>query len=195
MTKDKEGMWDGWLQQLNDMMRSDVVSYAKFSEVVLSCVVGKTSWKMNSGTRKLSEFVTVSDEAFGLLLMFNSWEVWKMMSENAKEGKPIGKAKRESNSQQGQGGLLLTKYTSNGAYVKKNKGWSDAGLDCFLNLVQKVRDDREQDSGKANGGSFEDSFKTKMAEKLKKRLQQQPFQDDENGGTVPRYGTRMYFDE
>jgi hypothetical protein len=189
LSKDKEDMWEGWLGRL-DLMRNDEESYMKFSEVVLSCVVGKSGWKLNCGTKKLSDFVSISDEAFGLLLMCNSWEVWRSMGENAREGRPIGKAKREGDGGQG----LMTKFTCNGAYVKKNQGWSDKGLDCFLDLVEKVEEDRKQDGLKANCDSFEDKFKAKMAVKFKKRLHQVHF--DESGEAVkPRYARKMHFDK
>jgi len=157
-------------------MRKDEASYTKFCKIVLSSVVGKSGWKLNCGNKKLSEFVTISDEAFGLLLMHNSWEVWTNMGRNAREGKPIGKAKREGNKGGMQG--LMTRYTSNGAYVKKNQGWSDDGLDCFLDLVEKVKTDRTHDGEKQQGQSFEDKFKAKMAEKFKIRARQVQFGDE-----------------
>jgi hypothetical protein len=196
LSKDTDKAWEGWMGRLDQEMRNDEESYTKFAEVVLSCIVGKSSWKLNCGTKKLNEFVTVSDEAFGLLLMHNSWELWRTMGDNARQGKPIGKAKREGDGGGFQG--LMTKYTSNGAYVKKNQGWSEEGLDCFLDLVERVREDRKHDGLKAAGESFQEKFKAKMAERYKKRMHQVQF--DESGettgeGVKPRFARKMHFDE
>jgi len=149
---DEKEHWDNWMERLKQM-RNDYESYTQFCNIALSAVTGKNDWKKNSGTQKISEFVTVSDEAFALLLLENSWEVWLDMSKKAKLGEAIGKVKRHNS----EGGGLMTKYTTNGAYVKKNLGWSIEGRRRFVDLVKQVKHDREGDANKRED-SFEVTF-------------------------------------
>jgi hypothetical protein len=53
-----------------------------YCESLLSCVVGKTWWNNNSDKMKVSEMASVSDEAFALLLLENSYKMWKGMGED-----------------------------------------------------------------------------------------------------------------
>jgi hypothetical protein len=53
-----------------------------YCESLLSCVVGKTWWNNNADKKTVSEMASVSDEAFALLLLENSYEMWKGMGED-----------------------------------------------------------------------------------------------------------------
>lgn len=110
-------------------------AYQLFYDMVLSLVVGKYDWKKKCNTIKIQDFVTVSDEAFGLLLLENSWSMWKAAAANG-----------ENNNKENNHCTSL--YTVNGAGTKKNHGWKIEGLKRFVELVQAVRDNREKDGGK-----------------------------------------------
>jgi hypothetical protein len=163
---DAGGEWKDWLDKLM-AMRANTESYILFFETVVSCIIGKGTWKANAGTKKLSEFITASDEAFGLLLLENSWDVWVTMSENKRQGRPMGKAKGGDNG--GRAGELMTRYTMNGAHVKKHQGWSQEGLDRFVDLAELVKEDRAKEAELLKGEpTFEDKLMARMAEKSKK---------------------------
>jgi hypothetical protein len=169
-------------------MRNDKASYSLFCEVVLSVVVGKSYWKENHKTEKLSSFVTVSDEAIGLLLLENSWELWMEMSARLRDGQEIGRAKKQKHDESGKG--LLTRYTENGGHVRKDQGWSDEGLKRFVELVKLVVANREEDSKKEDE-SFEKEFMSNCASKGGKRVRVQYEPVEVESETR---GDDMYFD-
>jgi hypothetical protein len=53
-----------------------------YCESFLSCVVGKTWWNNNADKKTVSEMASISDEAFALLLLENSYMMWKGMGED-----------------------------------------------------------------------------------------------------------------
>jgi hypothetical protein len=58
-------------------MRSDVNSaYTYFANTTLPKIVGPTKWRGQVTKRTISQIATPTDEAFGLLLLENSWENW-----------------------------------------------------------------------------------------------------------------------
>ena len=74
------------LDEIMQMRNNVNDSYTKFCDVVLSQVVGKHDWKLNCGKKPLREYASCSDEAFGLLLLENSWTMWKEMAEEFIDG-------------------------------------------------------------------------------------------------------------
>jgi hypothetical protein len=73
-------------------MRSDVNSaYTYFANTILPKIVGPTKWRGQVTKRTISQIATPTDEAFGLLLLENSWENWKeaqrlVHEDNSKSG-------------------------------------------------------------------------------------------------------------
>jgi hypothetical protein len=106
-------------------------AYTKFCDDVLSQVVGRQDWKQNCGKKMLREYASASDEAFGLLILENSWMMWKEMAEKTDHDGEVITNK--------------TKYTLNGAGTKKNGGWKHEGIKRFNELAQMVKADREKD--------------------------------------------------
>jgi len=51
------------------MKRQNEKAYTTFCETVLPMVIGKNVWRHKCYTQLLSEYVSVSDEAFALLLL------------------------------------------------------------------------------------------------------------------------------
>jgi hypothetical protein len=110
--------------------------YFFFCNTILECVAGKKAWKVQKKKRKISNScVTVSDEAFALLLVINSWEKFEFMADN-----PQSEA-RSSN-------VPPTNYTEKKGRNKKMQGWSQKGIDKFNSLCEMVVKDRQSVSGK-----------------------------------------------
>jgi len=181
LKSDVEKNWNTWADRLAEL-RKDYDSYSKFCQLVLSIVVGRNIWKTTVGKCKISDFVTVSDEAFALLLIDNSWHVWLDMGIKAQAGEAMGGAKGPTGDNGGN--RLMTKFTSNGAFVKKNQGWSKQGLSRFVQLVKDVKADRE-DVAKKNEKSFETLFlhaeMAKLDNKKKKKSIQLTTGNDNDG--------------
>jgi hypothetical protein len=75
-------------------MRSDVnLAYTYFANTILPKIVGPTKWRGQVTKRTISQIATPRDEAFGLLLLENSWENWiearrLVHEDNSKSGQP-----------------------------------------------------------------------------------------------------------
>lgn len=92
-----------------------------FAKNVLCHVNGKSDWdqKVKLTSAKLSDFITVSDEAFAMILIENSAQKWLFQARNPnykKEGKKVPSSK----------------YTEQ----KGISGWKDAGITRFTELCK-----------------------------------------------------------
>jgi hypothetical protein len=124
-------------------MRKNREAYTVFCDVVLSLVVGKHMWRSKCWNTPMSEIATVSDEAFALLLVENSWEAWNHL------------AKREK----GDVSVIKSLYTLNGAGTRKNHGWTKEGLLRYIALIDSVKKDRVTDENRFDTFYKEDSMK------------------------------------
>lgn len=130
-----------------------------FFNSFLECVCGANIWRSAKTTQLVSvaresngsKIVSVSDEAFGLLLIDNYLEKWKVLAEedsagtgptehnnlttdNAETGGGQGKQKKARR--------MAGKYTQKKAGQCKYSGWSGAGISQFNSLRKMVEEDR-----------------------------------------------------
>ena len=134
------------LEEIMQLRKNVNGSYSKFCDVVLSQVVGRQDWKVNCRIIPLREYASASDEAFGLLLLENSWLLWREMAVKDDDDEKM---------------LQKSKYTMNGAGTKKNGGWKAEGINRFNELAQMVKADREKDSAEFETMYMESKFKSK----------------------------------
>ena len=113
-------------------------------EHLAGAVIGQRKWKTTRCYAPLTKHMSVSDEAFMLLVLENHYELW-IHSETTKVGRG--------------------KYTENGPN-KKFCGWSKAGMRCFNKLLEEVRTNRNKLYSK---DVEEATFKT-LAERYKALL-------------------------
>jgi hypothetical protein len=97
-----------------------------FADKVLQCVAGRRGWGKEKTMKILSESVTVSDEAFALLILVNNWDKW--MAEHNSLARKIDAL-----------------YTSSTQGNKKFSGWSDAGIQKYNKLFDQIEKDRSSD--------------------------------------------------
>ena len=108
-------------------------AYYFFYDCILRCVVGKPEWKrlLRIG-QPMCKLVSVSDEAFALLLLENSWKRWEYIHKNKiTDGKERKKVKGR-----------WTNDTRTGSC--EFDGWDHAGLERYNALTIKVDEDREE---------------------------------------------------
>ena len=129
------------LDDVFELRRNTDGAYTIFCDHILSAVVGKNLWKSKSAGFTISKIATVSDEAFALLLLVNSWDLWTETDATAT--------------------TKQSKYTRNGAGTKKNEGWTRDGLVRFNELAKMVKMDRSM----PHATTFEADY---MAEKESK---------------------------
>jgi hypothetical protein len=145
-------------------------SYKVFCDHILSSVVGKIKWRKHRAKTPLSNYATVSDEAFAILfLLQNSWDYWH---QEAKK-----KGADEDNDEQAAGGTIQKKevcfYTQNGPGTKRDGGWSNLGLEMYNTLAEMVYSNRNADVNKV----FEKGYQRLWEEELfgrKHRLTRKP---------------------
>jgi hypothetical protein len=124
-----------------DLTKISETPYFYFCNTILECVAGKKAWKIQKKQKKISKScVTVSDEAFALLLLINSWNKFEFIADH-----PQCEARGE---------LPSTLYTEKKGRNKKMRGWSQEGINNFNHLCECVVKDRQSESGKR----FETSF-------------------------------------
>ena len=109
-----------------------------FTGELLECVVGKAAWSKKKYQSRISEaeyanttekIVTVSDEAFALILYENYIDKWIARYHN-----PIADGER--------GKKILGKYTRSSVGYSEYGGWSEEGVIRFNQLCQTVVEDR-----------------------------------------------------
>ena len=110
--------------------------YLFFYDCILRCVVAKMRWKhLVRRNQPIDSLITVSDEAFALLVLENGWEKW---TEQYKDKTTDKKARKERKS-------LYTNDVREGN--SSFDGWKPEGLDRFNMLVYKVIKDRKSEDG------------------------------------------------
>jgi hypothetical protein len=85
-------------------------------EHLAGAVIGQWKWKTTRCYAPLTKHMSVSDEAFMLLVLENQYELW-MNSDTTKVG--------------------LEKYTENGPN-KKFCGWTNKGMRQFSKLIEQT---------------------------------------------------------
>lgn len=108
----------------DDLYKCDDSILLAFAKNVLCHVHGKSDWdqKMNKTSAKLSDFITISDEAFAMILIENSAEKWLFQATDRSEDKEGRK-------------VPTSKYTEK--YGKQ--GWRDVGIARFTQLCKKCQ--------------------------------------------------------
>ena len=126
-----------------------------FCDTVLECTAGKKEWKLQKYKLEISaSCATVSDEAFALLLLVNSWDKFEFLSES--DMRDVGSD------------APPTLFTEKRGRNKKMQGWSNQGIDKFNQLCQFVIADRSS----AEGQKFEMEFLEHQKAKLLLKKQQ-----------------------
>jgi hypothetical protein len=148
-------------------MRTKPESYAYFCVHFIPAIVGERNWtKLCRATMGVKEtfkrLVTVSDEAFALLLLENYWDRWVAEWEEKKKADEDG---RDVSFK----GLPKTRYSENNPDIKKFGGWR-RGAKRYNELYQDVELERS---------NREDS--TRLDEEMDKRYERTEARDNESG--------------
>jgi len=130
--------------------RKNTEAYSVFLERFVPCVTMKTSWDRRLATAKTdssktkTSLCTISDEAFALLLLENSFDRWLDIFTSTKGAV----MQRRGVKQRAFQSDTPTLYTKGGIKYNKTdvteavKGWSDTGIRRFNCLFEQVKQDR-----------------------------------------------------
>jgi hypothetical protein len=158
-------------------LHEDGDAYRLFLTRIVERIVGRASWKRNSDKKPLSRFCTKSDEAFGLLLLENSYDRWSKMWEiqDYKNEKKQAPRSRYTNSGDTRG-----ERGSN----RKLEGWSTEGYQRFDALHKLVTADRE----KPSRATFEEALRVELeAERAGRRSRKKPRVEVSHVGSYPAH--------
>ena len=110
-------------------------AYYFFYDCILRCVIGKQEWKRLIRLNKpISKVVSVSDEAFALLVLENSWLRWKyIFDHNIQDFKDKKKVKARYTKDIREGNASFD-------------GWTVKGLQKYNKLICKVMKDRKDNA-------------------------------------------------
>jgi hypothetical protein len=140
--------------------RIHVEAYTVFFEHFVPCALKKTEWERRiamagTHTESTDHFLsTVSDEAFALLLLENSYDRWFDLYKSNEGGvmRQRGVKQRRFESDvptlYTRGGIKYDKYQSKEG---EKKGWSDEGITRFNQLFEMVKQDRIANSNFESG--------------------------------------------
>ena len=121
-------------------------SYQWFCENFMECVIPSIDWKLKSRRQKLSNYITPTLEAFGILVYYNSFDVWnqrwKSVDSNSSEG---SREVDDLSTLSGATGKCSFRFTGDAKGSRKYEGWNGEGMEFYnqlLGLVEKQRDRR-----------------------------------------------------
>jgi len=134
-------------------LRTNVEAYGHFCDRILPCVIGKMEWSKEVYSKEISKIATPTDEAWALLLLENSWDLWHQMAEYELKAEKLPKELR-----------VKTKWTSTAISAVKYEGWGEDGIPRYNELVKKVREDRGQHK------SFDAAFLEKKREERASKM-------------------------
>ncbi len=143
-------------------LREDKEMFSWIVEYVIPHVVSPKEYYEKTEKKEISEFVSVSDEAFSLIAVENYRDVIQERAANPIKEK-LKRGHRRTDLKQ------KPKYTGNGIGAKKNEGWDVQGLERFIALVDHVKEDREKDKKKGINSTekwYLDERKRKTAAEL-----------------------------
>ncbi len=130
--------------------RDDPHVFTIFCVSFLACLVGKIIFKEKVLTEPIANFVTVSDEAYTLVYLENSYDRW--MAESKDEPKPPTK-----------------KWTSDNLAATLYKGWNQEGIVRYNELYKNVKEKRKEKGTKEFELDFQDEMQASRKKKGRKR--------------------------
>ena len=107
-----------------------------FCDNFLLQVVGKVQWRDGVTKFKVRDLATATDEAFALLVLENIWDVWTEL--------PVEKLKKAPIGDDGKRVVRPGKYTNKWQSAKRFEGWEAEGLERMNELVEMVRENRNE---------------------------------------------------
>ena len=130
--------------------RDDPQVYTIFCVSFLACLVGKIIFNQKVLTEPIANFVTISDEAYALVYLENSYDRW--MAESKDEPTPPTK-----------------KWTSDNLAATIYKGWNKEGIVRYNELYKSVKEKRKEKGTKKFELDFQERMQASREKKGRKR--------------------------
>ena len=157
------------LDEILKMREENNTAYCLFFGEILSHVVGRSVWKEACRVQLVSDIATASAEAFALILLENSFDVWQEQA-SLQNGVAVAAIGDSSTTD-----AARTKYTRHGPGTRKNMGWTTEGLDRFNDLAIQVQNNRINDKGVFERKYLDDLGKTiASTQRRRSAIQEKP---------------------
>ena len=149
--------------------RQDKDSYHDFVSSFVAPVVGKRKFDKTSYKYLLSRYVSVSDEAFALLIFENNYDRWLDMAikDNWTTSDVMPLYTTGGNASQTPRNLQPNQVQKNTSRTSMYQGWSVQGIRRFNILYDLVYKERDSEAGTL----FEEQFLLSMQDKKEKGKQ------------------------
>ena len=112
--------------------REDMGSFELFCETFLSNVVGRNTYNSKVGKNRISNFATVSDEAFAIVCLENSIDRWNDEAEDPNKTNKVN--------------WRPSRYTANPSESRKYGGWNLQGIRRFNILSNREIPEQREES-------------------------------------------------
>lgn len=160
------------LQSIKDMRRiRSRPAYVELLDCLVRAVVGRKVYVENRMLNPLSEWFTMTDEAFLLLCLESYTAKWNRTWAQASQ-------RRQLQGEQKQGDNEEARYTGKSQGTKRS--WSKEGLERFNAIMVDVYRDRKE-----NGTAFDHVFKEEMISRYGKKQNGDGNQDEDHEQTAP----------
>lgn len=156
--------------------RNNLDMYMDFFTLFVAPVVGKKRFEDNCCRQKLSDFVTISDEALALILFDNNYDRWLDMGKNndwtkslicpryTTGGNAIQTPRRKKSTNEN-----ITSEKLRDSTCAKYQGWSIEGIKKYNIFFEAVEKERNSELGKL----FEDTFQ-KVSKQIREDNSKKP---------------------
>ncbi len=131
-------------------LRTNKQAYKFYVDIFFGCVRGKKEWRKLRGKKCLQDCSTINDEAYGLLVLENYWDLWTaMQTNNTKTMQELQKKMTGELEDEAEGRSTKkyrSMYTVGGqgqGGTKKHRGWNQHGIERFIELVDQIKADRQ----------------------------------------------------
>lgn len=143
-------------------------SYMKFCEQFLDCVCTDDVWKQNSRNTRLSDYVQVGLEAFGVITYVNGYDVWKTRYKEGGNAVSAGQDCGDTAVSSLSSGTITFKFTSGARGSRKYAGWSTEGMKLYNTAMSTLSQQRVQEE---TGTKFDDKLIEAWCTKRKRKEQ------------------------
>lgn len=117
-------------------LRSNETAYLQFCYTILPLVLGRKVWKLFPTKTKLTKIASPTDEAWGLLVLENNWEMWEQQARCRNKGIKWSEIPKYEQKK--------TKWTHNSIGRERFLGWDSDGVKRFNELTNQICEDRAE---------------------------------------------------
>ena len=130
------------LEEFQELRSNREAFFAFMQHFLKQCYIRKWTTKLSNAI-KISSILTVSDEAFVLLILENNWDRWMDLNKKS-DNKYVPSKRGSENPIVSDVKPMYTNINGRAGSNEVNRGWSKEGIKRFNVLCGMVKEDREE---------------------------------------------------